>query len=321
MEYQMSVVHRPTHRDLSWLPEGPWSRIEDGRPAIYWVAIQHGKGARTGSLNTFWPGTDRTRSYPLEGRPGFTRPTTSKDTIVIGLENRLGLYNLRTRSFTSLGDTPAHEDGRVIINDGTCGEDFILFGTKDCQFEYGLGALYLYHHGKLSHIHVGETCANGNVLVRRPDGALTLYHIDTKQKHVAKGVLDFGARRWLVDDVAVDFGPKDSFPDGMYGPIPGPDGPSALIAMFNPFTNDPGEVRQYGLHTGRVEAVWHTPKAPQVTCPTLYERDGTVYLLATTAAENMTDERLEECPDSGALFECPTDFKPSDLPPLHQFKI
>ncbi|MEE3076419.1 MAG: SMP-30/gluconolactonase/LRE family protein, partial [Planctomycetota bacterium] len=47
---------------------------------------------------------------------------------------------------------------------------------------------------------------------------------------------------------------------------------------------------------------WEIPGSPQVTCPQLLRIGGEVKLVLTTAAENMSEEKMAEHPNAGCLF-------------------
>ena len=65
---------------------------------------------------------------------------------------------------------------------------------------------------------------------------------------------------------------------------------------------DAGRLLRCSLTTGEVLAEYVTPGAAQVTCPALLPTDDGTMLIATTAAEHLSPERLAMQPDAGCLF-------------------
>ena len=104
----------------------------------------------------------------------------------------------------------------------------------------------------------------------------------------------------------LDLTSEDRFPDGM---ILTPDGKSMIIAFYDPGSPPFGAARQYNLASGSVEHEWQCPMSPRVTCPQLIELDSKVKLVLTTAVEDMNDELLAKCPNSGHLFIGDTPFE------------
>ena len=65
--------------------------------------------------------------------------------------------------------------------------------------------------------------------------------------------------------------------------------------------------------------MWHTEGSPQVTCPQWLRVEGRAALVLTTAVEHMPPERLERCPNAGALFVADTPW--AELPDAPRFPL
>ena len=89
------------------------------------------------------------------------------------------------------------------------------------------------------------------------------------------------------------------FPDGMVaGRSPG----SVIIAFYNPESAEAGEVHEYDIASGEQLATWLVPGSPQVTCPLIWKSPEGDRLVVTTAAENMSAEKLARYPRAGSMF-------------------
>ena len=306
------LLFRPEDQRLRYLPEGPCAC---GRNRLSWVAIQHGPAAKFGSLNVLDTRTRTNQTIDLAGRPGFAFPTRLPTTWVIGLERQLGLLNVQTDSWTVLVDGIDDDVEDTIINDGVVFSEGVVFGTKHLEFTDKRAGLYLWRRNdqKLIRLRNDQICSNGKVVFAGNEGWILL-DIDSPTQTIVSYLLDADRGRLGASRIVVDLRGAVDFPDGM---IVTPDGQSVIVAFYNPTDVPFGEVRQYGLAEGELEAVWRVPESPQVTCPQLVECDGSVKLVIATAAENMSDDRLRRYPQAGALFVASTDF--SSLPAVPLF--
>jgi len=294
----------PADAGLKYLPEGPVS-CDQGR--ISWVAIQHGAEASLGSLNELDLASGENRCWPLPGRPGFAFPTEQSGLFLVGLERHLYLFNRTTGECRPVSDEVDQGVEGTIINDAVPFAEGIVLGTKDLAFAEQKAGLYLWRVDDQSLVQLrdDQVCSNGKVI--RPDGdSWRLLDIDTPTQTVVEYRLDVGQGTLEKMGVVLDLTDLDVFPDGMVATA---DHRSVVIAFYNPGDAPHGVVRQYGLATGALECEWQLPGSPQVTCPLLLEYQGEVQLVATTAAENMSAERLSLYPRSGCFYAAPTMFK------------
>jgi sugar lactone lactonase YvrE len=185
--------------------------------------------------------------------------------------------------------------------------DCLIFGTKDLEFKTKKAGLYLFRmkDRKLTKLAGGQICSNGKVITKSDNGALTLLDIDTPTKTVAGYSIDIDAGKLGERRVVLDCKDQPGFPDGMTS---SPDQKSIFISFYNPDFAPNGETRQFNLADGSVIASYHTPNAPQATCPQLCKIAGKVYLIITTAVEHMTPDRLAQSIDSGSLFCAETEY-------------
>ncbi len=312
--YVCQMLYHPESEELRFLPEGPYPA---GENLFSWVAIQHGAQSEVGSLNVFDLSTNENRSFPLDGRPGFAFPTSREGVFVVGMEHRLQLFDRRSGTSTTLSDEVDSGVQGTIINDGVVFDGGLIFGCKDLAFQDPKAGLYLWRSkdARLIRLRSDQICSNGKVVFPRPEG-YQLLDIDTPTRTVVAYDLDVAAGSLSEPKVVLDLRDDPAYPDGM---VTTPDGTSVIIAFYNPNDAAAGEVRQYRLADGALEAVWSVPGSPQVTCPQLVRFDGAVRLIVTTAVEHMTVERQVWYSNAGCLFIAETPF--TELPDTPVFAI
>lgn len=292
----------PQSTELQYLPEGP---ISSGADTISWVAIQHGTGAEQGSLNELNLAEGANKSWLLPGRPGFAFPTTREGVYLLGLERHIQQLDTSNGEIVPVsGEVDTAVEG-TIINDGIAFPEGIVFGTKDLQFAEKKAGLYFWRADdqRIFPLRDDQICSNGKVIRRIADTEWQLLDIDTPTQTVVEYQLDTEAGTVSAPRVVLDLTDLEIFPDGMVATA---DGASVIIAFYNPQDAPHGIIRQYRLDDGEVEIEWQVPGSPQVTCPLLLERAGAVNLVVTTAAENMSAEKIARYPRAGWLFTAPT---------------
>lgn len=301
--YDCHVLYRPENKELANLPEGP---LVCGKNQFSWVAIQHGLGATVGSLNIFDLSSNQNHTYPLDGRPGFACPCAEANTFVVGMEHRVGIFNTRSRQWTELCDSVDAGVDRTIINDGIAFSDGLIFGSKTLDENQKKAGLCFLRRSDwhLFQLRSDQLCSNGKVILKEGEQVRFL-DIDTPTKKVVDYALDISSGTLSGPREVLGLERFDDFPDGM---VATPDGQSVIIAFYNPDDAPHGEVRQFCLADGSLEAVWKTPLSPRATCPLLIEHDGVVKLIVTTAVENMPVEWQARLPNAGCLFVGDTPF-------------
>ena len=300
---ETKVLYLPDDPTLRYLPEGP---IHAGASRFSWVAIQHGPDRMEGSLNLFDLATSENRNYPLAGRPGFAFPTQDPDVMVVGLERQIQRFHLVTGQTDPLCTGIDGDVSGTIINDGVVFPGGIVFGTKDLEFKQQKAGLYYWRarDRALIRLRDDQICSNGKVMTPQGD-RWNLWDIDSPTQTVVHYELDAEAGTLGKPTIVVDLRNEEVFPDGM---VLSPDGKSIIVAIYNPQDASHGEARQYGLSNGALEAVWTTPAAAQVTCPLLMAWEEKIWLVLTTAVENMSPEQQQRQFHAGALFIGETSF-------------
>ena len=301
--YETEVLYLPDEPSLRYLPEGP---IQLDRAQFSWVAIQDAADAQQGSLNRFDLSTQENRSWPLSGRPGFAFPTMHPSRMLVGIERRIQLVDLATGATQDLSDEVDADVSGTIINDGVAFSEGIIFGTKDLQFQEKKAGLYFWRRQdrQLVRLRDDQICSNGKVMTANGD-RWNLWDIDSPTQTVVHYDFDSQSGSLSEPTIVIDLSGEELFPDGM---VMTPDGQSVIVALYNPNDAPHGETRQYGLASGKIEAVWKTAAAAQVTCPLLMAQEGRVSLILTTAAENMSAEKQQRQFHAGALFVGETSF-------------
>ena len=309
--YTAELFYMPEMKKLRYLPEGPLLLDPAFWPIdgnwMAWVAIQHGEISHEGSLNLLNLDTLENRTIWLEGRPGFVAETNMPGLLMVGMEREIVLVNCKSaEAMVVHTDMHITTNPHTIINDGISTPFGAVFGSKDTRFQEPVANLYMYRNGELGihRIQIDQTCSNGKVVV--PDGdAWSLFDIDTPTKKVVKYRLEVESQYLVGPEDFIDLTDEDHFPDGMRIT---PDGASMVVAFYNPNDVDYGIARQYSLKDGSVEAEWHVPKSPRVTCPTFVEVDGKVKLILTTAIEGMPQDMLARHEHAGGIFIADTGF-------------
>jgi len=297
-----SVFFSPESADLRFLPEGPYPL---GNGKFSWVAIQHGPDAKTGSLNVFDLSNMSNTTYELPGRPGFAF-RTNKGNFVVGCERSVGIYSPssgRYEPFVTGIDDDCHG---TIVNDGVTWDGNLIFGTKDLEFKTKKAGLYFWRasDAQLFRLRSDQICSNGKCVLPVDSTHIDLLDIDTPTRKVVVYRIDTQEGRIESERVIVDLSEDVGFPDGMTMTL---DGKSIVVSMYNPNPAAYGRTIQVSIATGAIEQTWQTVGSPQATCPQWIERDGRVWLVITTAVENMPNERRNESPEAGSLFLAETD--------------
>ena len=315
-EFETRVLLRPESEDLRHLPEGPYPCGSDG---FSWVAIQHGQDTKNGSLNIFNWATKTNSQINLPGRPGFAFATDRPGVFVIGMDRHVGLFDSSSNEWKPFTDELEDGVNEQLINDGVVFDGGLVFGCKRPPFNPNdnLAGLYLWRRSDRSihKLRSDQTCSNGKIIHGSGD-RVTLLDIDTPTQKVVRYELDVAAGR-LVNpegDPVINLKQEGVFPDGM---IATPDGKGVIIAFFDVRASAFGEARQYSLE-GELQAVWKVPGSPRVTCPQLFNVDGAIKLVLTTASEGLDHEGLDRHPNAGCLFIGDTDF--DGLPDQPVFK-
>jgi sugar lactone lactonase YvrE len=247
------------------------------------------------------------RCWPLPGRPGFAFPTEQPGLFLVGIERRVYLFDRTTGECRPVSDEVDVGVEGTIINDAVPFAGGIVLGTKDLAFAEKKAGLYLWRINDQSLVQLrdDQVCSNGKVIW--PDGdSWRLLDIDTPTQTVVEYQLDVEQGTLSEERVVLDLTELEIFPDGM---VATEDHRSVIIAFYNPGDAPYGVVRQYRLETGALECEWQLAGSPQVTCPLLIELKDEVRLLATTAAENMSAERLARYPQAGCLYTASTGLK------------
>src|ERR1019366_1914568 len=285
---------RPAMEEQRNLPECP--RVMG--VSLLWISIQYGASRPRGGINVLDLASRENVHHALPGRPGFfaeigeTGEPGEPGVLLVGLERRLVLYDLNRRAVT---ETLAHipEDPRVIINDGLAIPGGVIFGTKHLGFSEPVAALYHYDHAtrQVRELLGGQTCSNGKYL---HDGLLV--DIDSKPKTITEYRYDGALHepRLIAQPEALP-----ALPDGLR-PMPG--GQSAIVAYYNPGHVADGVAQEIRLSDGEVLTEFVLPGSPRVTCPEVWELDGTTCVFFTTAIEGMPEETRAIAPEAGTIF-------------------
>lgn len=318
--YDAKLFFTPGSPELRYLPEGPRLLRNSGqsnRNLLGWVAIQYAADIHRGSYNILDLDSRLNQSFELPGRPGFFAETTKPGTVVLGMDRRLILLDTQTGAVTETG-LHLHDAGEdVIINDGMAVPEGLLFGTKHLQFTQPVAKLYLFEAATrtIRPLVDSQICSNGKFHQADPStGDITLIDTDSNPKLISRYRFTKGFSTLTSSQPVLAPDSLPAFPDGLR---PSPDGESILVALFNGEKVASGEALLIGLATGDTMARWTIPEAARVTCPEIFEWNGSVKVLFTTAVEGMTPEHFALAPQAGSFYLADTPFEAvPEAPPL-----
>ena len=295
----MRVLHRPPSAGSRYLPEGPRALA---RNRLAWLTIQTGRDSNRGELHVLNTLRNECRTWRLPGRPGFLVPSDRDGVFVLGMERQIGVFDTATQRFAPLVE--GIDDGvtGTIVNDGiACGHG-LVFGTKDTAFAERKAGLWFLRRSdlRLFALRRDQLCSNGKVVRELANGRLEIFDIDSPTRTVVRYELDPTTGELGGGEVVVDLRAELAVPDGM-ALVPGTQD-QVVVAMFDPEPAAAGRLLWCSLRTGAVLRTFVTPGAAQVTCPQWLEGPQGTLLVATTAAEHLTAERLAAQPNAGCLF-------------------
>jgi sugar lactone lactonase YvrE len=282
---------RPNPEELRYLPECP--RILGD--SLLWISIQYSAAQPQGGINVLNLATLENVHHALPARPGFFALTADPSVVVIGLEDRLVLYDFGrtaiTETLAQLSLPP-----RVIINDGIDIPGGLIFGTKDTAFRDPIAALHHYDQASrtVRQLLAGQICSNGKYL---HDGLLI--DIDTQPKTITEYHYD---GRLHAPRLVTPPGALPAFPDGL---CPMPDGESIIVAFYNDAHVPDGVAQEIRLRDGIVLTEWTFPGSPRVTCPAIGHFEGEPCVFFTTAIEGMPAATRAIAPEAGTIFIAP----------------
>ena len=296
------MLYSPPSSALRFLPEGPYPL---GSGKFSWVAIQHGPDAGFGSVNIFDLSDKTNVSYELPGRPGFAFPTDHGN-FVVGCERSVGIYSPDSNRFRPFILDIDSDCSGTIVNDGVTWDGNLIFGTKDLEFRTRKAGLYFWRgsDSTLFRLRSDQICSNGKCILSVGTAHIELLDIDSPTRKVVAYRVNTELGKIETEHVVVDLSSDPGVPDGMTMTL---DGKSIIVSLYNPNAAPFGRTVQYSIATGEIEQEWQTMGSPQATCPQLIAWEGRVWLIITTAVENMPMERRNDAPQAGSLFLAETE--------------
>jgi sugar lactone lactonase YvrE len=185
------------------LGEGP--RWDAAVRRLLWVDIE----AR--ALHVFDPESGADRAIPVWSRIGAASWTTSDDTVLVALAERLALLSLADESLSTVAEIP--HAGHMRLNDGACdpaGRFWI--GSMALAETPGAAALYRFANGVLEWVVEGVTLSNG--LGWSPD-ATRMYYVDSPTHRIDVFDYDVEAGTAANRRPFVELEHADGIPDGL----------------------------------------------------------------------------------------------------------
>lgn len=316
--FEAKLFFTPESPELRYLPEGPRLLRNSGRTTgslLGWVAIQYAADVPRGSFNILDLNSRANQSFDVPGRPGFFAETTKPGCVVLGMDRRLVVLDTLTGELRETGLHLPDAGDDVIINDGMAVPEGLLFGTKHLQFTQAIAKLYLFDAASrtIRPLVDSQICSNGK-FYQSDDVGITLIDTDSSPKAITRYRFSKGFANLLASDPVIAPERLAAFPDGLR---PSPDGKSILVALFNGEKVANGAAILIDLATGATIAEWTIPEAARVTCPEIFEWEGKVKVLFTTAVEGMTPEHFALAPQAGSFYLADTPFEAApEAPPL-----
>lgn len=270
------------------LGEGPiW---DDQRQQIFWVDILGKKVHRA---------DENGQNYKAFSTPDHVSNiflTKNGDDLILCLPDAFYLWNPETEQFRKWVDMPEY-DKKVRTNDGFCDVHGNLWiGTMALSEKPNLGKLYLLDHDRKWHTILDRTSIpNG---IRCLSDGKTYYFIDTPTQLIRQFKFDPKKISWELEREVIKI-PKDKgHPDGMSMDAEG----RLWVSLFNGYgvvCVDP----ESGEIIDRIKVA-----APQVTANIFGGKAGN-QLFITTARKELSEEKLDEYPQTGDLFHVSMDVK------------
>lgn len=261
------------------LGEGPsWHH---GINKLFWVDIE-GK-----AVHLFDPKTKEDKLFPVGQRVGCIAPLADGN-ILAALQNGIHFMNIQTGELSFL-DNPI-DDPDIRFNDGKCDPaGRFWMGTMHLEQKKGVAALYrMDADNNIRQILDGVTVSNG--LVWTADKK-TMYYIDTPTHAVRAFDYDEGNGNISRGRIAFEIPESEGSPDGMTIDVEG----NLWIALWGG-----GGVACFDPATGKMLRKIQVP-APHTTACT-FGGDDFKTLYITSARDGLSEEQLNQYPQSGGLF-------------------
>ncbi len=266
------------------LGEGPcWHQEEQ---VLYWVDIL-GK-----QLHRFDPDTGEDRQFEMGQLIGTVTPRAAGG-LVVALENGLALFDPTTSSLEPWPDIDTNPETR--FNDGKCDPSGRLWvGTMDLvQESRPLGSLYRVDADRSVH-RIEDQITISNGITWSPDRQ-TMYYIDSPTKTIVAYDYDDGSGNVTNRRVVIRLDDEQGWPDGMTIDAEG----MIWLAHWGG-----SRVCRWDPTSGQVLETHPTPAPHTSACcfggPDLSD------LYVTTARKGLSEEQLEQYPESGHLFRLMT---------------
>eukprot|EP01147_Barroeca_monosierra_P008642 gene8642-1049_t len=307
----------------TYLPEGLQETILHDKRVVAGITIQVHASASYGVLwfHGIEDGVTKIASLEGHGRPGWFRPTSKKDTFVVGLENRVCLVTITPSESVhvkQLYEIPGVDIPRIMMNDGCISpnNDIIcdkITGFKDANFDVSKKLAYTRvisgKDASITTLFDHEVCANGNGFVTINE-ELHLVHVETASQSIKavslSQITEPGSEKRSFTLINFkDHSWFDQFAPGIWHEALLPDGICCwksgqcnriAVAVFD-YRHDAlrdGQVIQFAIDSKGsvlIDAIYSIPASPRVTHPAIVQRaDGIFELWATTADEGLLDK-------------------------------
>ena len=270
------------------LGEGPiW---DDQRQRIFWVDIL-GKTVHWSDQNG-----EEYHSFETPDYVSNIFLTAKGEDVILSLPDGFYLWNPDTGTLQQWTQFPEY-DPEIRTNDGFCDVYGNLWiGTMALSEEPELGKLYLLDGDMNWHVMLDRTSISNGIRCT-PDGK-SYYYIDTPTQKLQEYRFDPKGITWEWTRNVIEFSPEQGHPDGMsmdeFGRL--------WVSMWNGYAVlcvDPGR----GEIVDRIEVA-----APQVSA-NIFGGKQADQLFITTARKLLPNEKLQEYPLTGNLFQYAMDVK------------
>jgi len=251
---------------------------------LYWIDIEGKK------LHIYHPETKSNTTLAVPSRIGTVVPTTSKDTVVVALQDGVYYMNTKTGGLQQLSDVEQQMTANR-FNDGKC-DPSGRFWVGSVALDETPEAANLYMIDALGHAELKNdsvTISNGIVWTKDKK---TMYYIDTPTAQIKAYDYNDTTGQITNERIAVNVPNSLGFPDGMTID----ENDHLWVGMWNG-----NAVICFDPETGKVLSKINVPAHNVTSCAFGGKNLDTLYI--TTASVDMTAEEHDTFPLAGALFK------------------
>lgn len=253
------------------------------RHSYFWVDIE---GCKLFELKK----TGQAKVWELDKRVSLIVEQADENSLLLALQGELAIFNLNSATCTALVDIDKNIPQNR-CNDGGCDEQGRMWiGTMDVHCKEGAGSLYRVGTDlQVQQVVNDLTIPNG---IAWSADKTRMYFIETMSRSVRSYIFNKETGDVFYEAIAVKIPDNMGFPDGMCIDAEG----MLWIALYSG-----GAVSRWNPQTGQLLQKIELPVPNVTNC--CFSGDNLDELFVTTARENLTEQQLQQYPQSGDVFK------------------